>query len=93
MSAKRWTESATRSDLSHSEPNSTSAWPSTVEGVPSSGQREFIGALLMIVGLLLWLNGAGHLSLWLLLLPESGSEAIGKVMMGLGAVLVVSALL
>lgn len=60
--------------------------------MPSSGQREFIGALLMVIGLLFWLNGAGYLSLWLLLLPESWSEAIGKALMGLGAVLVVSAL-
>jgi hypothetical protein len=46
----------------------------------------------MVIGLLFWLNGAGYLSLWLLLLPESWSEAIGKALMGLGAVLVVSAL-
>ncbi len=66
--------------------------PSTVEVVSSSGEREFFGALMMIVGLLFWLNGAGYLSLWLLLLPESWSEVIGKVLMGLGAILVVSAL-
>jgi hypothetical protein len=60
--------------------------------MPSSGEREFLGALLMIIGLLFWLNGARYLSLWLLFLPESWSEAIGKVLMGLGAVLVVSAL-
>jgi hypothetical protein len=73
-------------------PNGTSGRRIYRGSVPSSGEREFYGALLMVVGLLFWLNGAGYLSLWFLLLPESWSEAIGKVLMALGAVLVVSAL-
>jgi hypothetical protein len=60
--------------------------------VPSSGEREFIGAMLLVLGLLVWLGGAWRLSLWLLLLDETWSERIGKVMMSLGAALVVSTL-
>jgi hypothetical protein len=60
--------------------------------VPSSGEREFFGALMLVVGLLFWLNGAGYVSLWLTLLPESWSEAIGKVVMAIGAAFVVSAI-
>lgn len=59
--------------------------------MPTSGQREFAGAALFIVGLLFYVGGAGYISLWLLPLPESWSEWVGKAMMVVGAVLVVSA--
>ena len=45
-----------------------------------------------IVGALFWANGAGYLSTWLVFLPEWLSEWIGKVLIGVGALLVVSAL-
>lgn len=61
--------------------------------MPTSGEREFAGAVLLVVGLLFYVGGAGYISLWLLPLPESWSERIGKTLMAVGAVLVVSALL
>jgi hypothetical protein len=68
-------------------------WTAYGAEVPSSGMREFVGAMLLILGFLFWLGGAGHLSLWFSLLSGTGSERIGKVMMWTGAALVVSALL
>lgn len=61
--------------------------------MPTSGQREFAGAVLLVVGLLFYVGGGGYISLWLLPLPEWWSERIGKALMAIGAVLVVSALL
>lgn len=60
--------------------------------MPTSGQREFAGAVLLVVGLLFYAGGAGYISLWLASLPESWSERIGKTLMVVGGVLVVSAL-
>ena len=48
--------------------------------------------MLLIIGFLFWLGGAGYLSVWLIFLGEAWSERIGKVMMWCGAALVVSAL-
>ncbi len=60
--------------------------------MPTSGQREFGGALLLVLGLLFYVGGAGYISRWFLPLPESWSERIGKVMAAVGAVLAISAL-
>ena len=61
--------------------------------MPSDGEREFIGALTMIVGLLFWLGGAGYVSWWLAFLDDAWSEWIGKILMAVGALIVVTALL
>ena len=61
--------------------------------MPSRGEREFLGTMLLIIGFLFWLGGAGYLSVWLIFLGETWSERIGKVMMWSGAALVVSSLI
>ncbi|MDQ1391874.1 MAG: hypothetical protein QOF30_851 [Acidimicrobiaceae bacterium] len=69
-------------------------WTAMLGGIamPTNGQREFAGAILLIVGLLFYLGGAGYLSLWLISLPETWSKWIGKVLIVVGAALVISAL-
>jgi hypothetical protein len=62
-----------------------------ISPMPGAIQREYVGAMFMVLGLLMYLGGGWMASVWLVLIPEEWVEPIGQGLAGLGALLAASA--